>query len=327
MKSFKIAYAVLGIVLAAGSLLTGEFGLSEADREIYQNALSIDADMQGLGFPKFSLADYKVRFYNGDCDYVVEASQEKIQKEKASLDVFAGTIVEADGEYQVLIPTYNKFSSLFDMLDAAGTVSNGMTEGTMAFSKDSYSRNSHAASIWHEAFHVWQQNNWPAELEALWDKALPEKDQDREEIIVREADNNPEAVRAFEKEMELLQNAYAAEDAQKKDYILQALAVAEERKKMLPDSANAMEYLLENMEGTAMYVESLAYRKLENDAAWKEHYLADFQYADGSGKYYHMGMLKSLLLDEIADGWQAEFSLDCCLDELLGRYCGQPAAW
>ena len=43
-----------------------------------------------------------------------------------------------------------------------------------------------------------------------------------------------------------------------------------------------------------MYVESLAYRKLENDAAWKEHYLADFQYTDGSGKYYHMGMLKSL---------------------------------
>lgn len=321
MKLFKIGYIVLGIILAAGSVLTGEYGLSKTDREIYQKALSLDDDMQKLGFPQFSLANYRVRFYNGNCDYVVEASQEKIKKEDAVLDVFAGTVVEADGEYQALVPSYENFSSLFDMLDAAGTVSGKMTEGTMAFSKDSYSKNSQAATIWHEAFHIWQQNNWQEEIETLWDNASVQKDQDRGELIVREVDGKPEAVHAFEKEMELLQKAYDAEDTQKKDYILQALDTSGERKKLLSDSANAMEYFLENMEGTAMYVESQAYRRLEDDAAWHEHYLADFQYENGDGKYYHMGMLKALLLDQVTDGWQAEFSMDCSLDELLEKYC------
>lgn len=70
MKLFKIVYAAVGIVFAAGSIVTGEYGLSQVNREIYRTAVSLDKDMQKLDFPGFSLADYKVRFYNGNCDYV-----------------------------------------------------------------------------------------------------------------------------------------------------------------------------------------------------------------------------------------------------------------
>lgn len=321
MKVFKSIYAIMGLILAAGSILTGEYGLSEVNRDIYQRALSLDEDMQKLGFPQFSLADYKVRFYNGNCDYVVEASQDKIRKEDAVLDVFAGTTLEVEGEYQVLIPTYEKFGALFDLMGAACAVSQGMAEGTMAFTEDSYSENSHGASIWHEAFHAWQSGRFEKEISDLMERVNMGKEETREDVILGEADAKTAAVKDFEEEMEFLQKAWKAEDAQRKEYIVKALALAKEREEMLSDSANAMEFYLENLEGSAMYVESQAYRLLEGDQAWQEYYMGEFQYENGSGKYYHMGMLKGVLLDEISPGWQKDFSMEKGLNELLRRAC------
>lgn len=327
MEIFKIAYAFTGIVLAAFTVFTGEYGLSKVNQEIYQRALSLEGDMQELGFPQFSLADYKVRFYNGNCDYVVESDQEKAKKEDAALDIFAGTTVEVEGEYQVLVPTYEKFTSLFELLYAAGTVSQGALEGTMAFTEDTYSTNSHTATIWHEAFHVWQQNRWQQEIEELLERANETAEESWEDIIVSEVDTKPEAAKAFEEEMELLKKAYDTEGAEKKKFIEKALAVAEKRKEMLSESANAMEFYYENLEGSAMYVESQAYRILEGESAWREYYMGEFQYENGSGKYYHMGMLKGALLDQMQEDWQEVFSMDLGLDELLGRACGrQPEA-
>ena len=296
MKLFKIGYALTGFLLAACTAFTGSYGLSKTDREIYRRALSLESDMEKMGFSEFSLADYKVRFYNGNCDYVVEG--ENISKEDAVLDVFAGTVWEVEGEYQVLIPTYEKFSSLFDMLGAAGTVSQSMSEGTMAFTEESYSENAHVATIWHEAFHAWQTNRWQDEIDALMKRVNLSAEDNREDIIVREADENPKAAALFEEEMVLLAKAYEGEGEEKKEYILKALSLAEMRREILPDSANAMEFYLENLEGSARYVESLAYRSLEGDKAWEEHYMGEFSYEKGSGKYYQMGMLKGLLLDQ-----------------------------
>lgn len=321
MKLFKIAYAALGIGLAAGSILTGEYGLSKVNQEIYERALSLEDDIQELGFPEFSLADYKVRFYNGNCDYVVKGVQEKIKKENAALDIFAGTTVEVDGEYQVLVPTYEKCTSLFGLLNTAGTVSQGTSEGTMAFTEDTYSTNSHTAIIWHEAFHVWQQNRWQQEIEALLDRVNVTPAESRDDIIVSEVDTKQEAVEAFGEEMELLKKAYDAEGVQKIELIEKALAVAGKRKEILSESANAMEFYYENLEGSAMYVESQVYHILEGESAWREYYMGEFKYVKGSDKYYYMGMLKGALLDQISEGWQEGFCMECGLDELLSRAC------
>ncbi|MCI8876647.1 MAG: hypothetical protein HFI77_11630 [Lachnospiraceae bacterium] len=319
MKLFKIGYALTGFLLAACTAFTGSYGLSKTDREIYRRALSLESDMEKMGFSEFSLADYKVRFYNGNCDYVVEG--ENISKEDAVLDVFAGTVWEVEGEYQVLIPTYEKFSALFDMLGAAGTVSQGMSEGTMAFTEESYSENAHVATIWHEAFHAWQTNRWQDEIDALMKRVNLSAEDNREDIIVREADENPKAAALFEEEMVLLEKAYEGEGEEKKEYILKALSLAEKRREILPDSANAMEFYLENLEGSARYVESFAYRSLEGDKAWEEHYMGEFSYEKGSGKYYQMGMLKGLLLDQTGEGWQEKFSLEEGFDGALKGVC------
>ena len=75
MKLFKIGYALTGFLLAACTAFTGSYGLSKTDREIYRRALSLENDMEKMGFSEFSLADYKVRFCNGNCDYVVEGEK------------------------------------------------------------------------------------------------------------------------------------------------------------------------------------------------------------------------------------------------------------
>lgn len=326
MKKFMIGYFVMGAILALGSIFTGTYGLSEKNLEIYTTAVSLNETVEEMGFEDFSLTDYKVRFYDGKKDYVVQKNEDGqiyIMKEPAVLDVFAGTTMEVDGENQVLIPTYEQFTSLFDALDAAQTVSEGMSgnaEGTMAFTKDSYGENSHVATIWHEAFHAWQYRNWKPEIDALMKRIQLTEEESREDVIVNEVDSNQKLVKNFEEEMELLFKAYETKNMEeKKELVYKALTIEKEREQELSDSANAMEYYLDQLEGSAMYVESMVYRELEGESAWKEYYLTEFQYENGSSKYYKRGMLKCLLLDQMMEGWQSQFSGDCSLSDLLAQ--------
>lgn len=323
MKIWKVIYAALGIFLAVGSIATASYGLSEVNRNIYQDALALDETMQELGFDSFTLKTTKVRFYDGNNDYVVQVDAEGhiiIKKEKPQMDVYAGTTVEADGQWQALLPTYEHFSRLFDALEALGSYEQGMQEGSFAFSKSDYGESSHAATIWHEAFHAWQSEKWPKDMEALMEKAGIGNEDSREDIIVREVDSDRELVELFNEEMQLLMKAYQAEGPEeKRALIANVLEIAEKRKEKLSQAAETMEYFLENYEGSARYVESVAYRELEGETAWEMIYLSEFRYENGSGKYYDMGMLKCMLLDQLLDGWQKEFSPETGLNELLSR--------
>lgn len=323
MKRWKMAYAVTGVLLAAGSVATAGYGLPGVDRDIYQNALALDEEMQELGFGDFSLRGRKVRFYDGSCDYVVQTDSENqlvVRKEKAQLDVFAGTTLEVDGQWQVLLPTYGQFSGLFDAMGTLGSYQQGMQEGQFDFSGSGYDGCMHAATIWHEAFHAWQAEKWHDSMAVLGGQT--QKDgESLDDIIVGEADSSRELTALFTEEMEQLSRAYHAPDiAEKKEWTAKALETAKMRSGKLSDAAKAAEYFLENYEGSARYVESMAYREMAGNAAWQARYLKDFQYGNGSEKYYQMGMLKCVLLDELTDGWQQEFSDDMGLDELLGCY-------
>lgn len=326
MKVWKLMYAAAGVFLAAGSVVTAEHGLSEVNRDIYQKALALDEEMKKLGFGDFSLRDRKVRFYDGDYDYVVQedaAEQVTVKKEKAQLDVFAGTTLEVDGQWQVLLPTYEQFSGLFDALGTLGSYQQGMQDGSFAFSESGYDADLHTATIWHEAFHAWQAENWQESMEALTGQT---EDENSVDIIVREVDTNQTLASLFTREMGFLMKAYDAKDlTEKKMWAAKALETARERAERLSDGARAMEYYLENYEGSARYVESMAYRELAGDAAWRDIYLKEFQYENGSEKYYHMGMLKCVLLDQLTDGWQQDFSDEMGLDDLLygGIYGGE----
>lgn len=323
MKTWKVIYAAMGISLAVGSIATASYGLSEVNRNIYQDALALDEKMQELGFDDFTLKTTKVRFYNGSNDHVAQVVEEghiTIKKEKPQMDVFAGTTVEADGQWQVLLPVYEQFSELFDALEVLGGYEQGMQEGSFAFSKSDYGESSHVATIWHEAFHAWQAENWSEDMETLMEKAGLGNENSREDIIVKEVDSDEELVELFNKEMRLLMKAYRAGGLEeKRELAANALELAEKRREKLSPAAEAMEYFLENFEGSARYVEGMAYRELEGESAWEKVYLSEFRYENGSGKYYDMGMMKCVLLDQLLDGWQKEFSPETGLNELLSN--------
>lgn len=87
--------------------------LSQTDRQIYEKACSLEQEMEMLGFSGFSVRDYRVRYYDGDCDYVIAPSADTytVTREKPKLDTFAGTIVKVGKEYQIVLPTYEKFKN------------------------------------------------------------------------------------------------------------------------------------------------------------------------------------------------------------------------
>ena len=147
----KVLYGAVGILLAAACICTGEKKLSQIDRQIYENACSLEQEMEMLGFPGFSVRDYSIRYYDGDCDYVITPSADTyiVTREKPKLDTFAGTIVEVGKEYQVVLPTYEKFKNLFAALDTAGSLQQQKEAGETVFALDSYSKETQATVIWH----------------------------------------------------------------------------------------------------------------------------------------------------------------------------------
>ncbi len=314
MKLWKISYIAVGVVLLVSSLATGNYGLSNINENIYEDAIGLDEDMKALGFNDLSLKDYKVRFYNGRYDYVVR--DKDIEKEEAVLDVFVGTTMEVEGEYQVLIPTYELFSRLMSTMDTAGRIS----EGEAISSKESYSENSHVATIWHEAFHAWQLTKWESEIDELLSNIDMLENENREDIIVKEIDSNSRLVVLFKEEMDLLKSAYEEDDMSVKiGNIEKALDIVKERVDLMSNNALYTEYYVENLEGSAMYVEGQVYKGLEGNEAWSNYYMGDFEYTNGSGKYYQMGMLKCELLDQISPNWQSNFNISNGLDELLEK--------
>lgn len=311
-KIQKIGYGVVGVLLAIGVALTGHYGLSRVDWEIYDTALGLENKMQENGFLGFLPSEMKVRFFDGESDYAV--TDGKVTREKATFDTFVGTTSKIDGEYQVILPTYDNFSKMFSLLNNAQTA----TEGETNFSENTYNTNAHVATLWHEAFHAWQMANWEKEVDAAYTEAgfLPEDS--LTEIVRNEVDSKEELVVSFSNEMQLLWQAYETADVEeKKRLVTEALAVAEERKTQLSEKALYAESYFEMLEGSARYVEAKAYRLLEGDMAWQEVYLGTFTYENGNGKYYAMGMYKCLLLDELMPQWKETFCVTDSLDEYL----------
>lgn len=311
-KIQKLGYGAVGVLLAISVAVTGHYGLSKVNWEIYDTALGLESKMQENGFLGFLPSVMKIRFFDGESDYVVADGNAK--KEKAAFDTFVGTTSKIDGEYQVILPTYENFSKMFSILNNAQAAMEGETK----FSENTYNTNAHAATLWHEAFHAWQMTNWEKKIDAAYTQAglLPEDS--LTDIVRNEVDSKEELVVSFSDEMELLWQAYEAADVEeKKRLVTEALTVAEERKTQLSNKAIYAENYFEMLEGSARYVEAKAYCLLEGEMAWREVYLGTFTYENGTGKYYAMGMYKCLLLDELMPQWKDTFCVTDSLDDYL----------
>lgn len=304
-------FILIGVTLVAATIATGTYGLDQADRDTYQLAADLDRSADGFGFTGFSAMDYRVRISNGRTDYVMWNGE--CDKEPAAFDTLVATTQKIGGEYQVILPAYKDFATFVQSMASLTSLS----EGGKRFYSERYSHESHVATLFHEAFHAWQFSNFESAMaehaaQTGLDEASPGS------IVADKIDSNNHALQSLERELAYL---YAACKAPRREaavsLLRQALDEEAVRRNSLDEDAVAAEMHLEMVEGTAHYVESMAYRSLTDETTWEADYLTEQELSGGSGKYYTIGMLKCQLLDTLDPGWQSGFSLPCDLSTYL----------
>ncbi|MCR5105545.1 MAG: hypothetical protein K6B68_14010 [Eubacterium sp.] len=91
-----------------------------------------------------------------------------------------------------------------------------------------------------------------------------------------------------------------------------------EREKLLEEDEIVSEDFYEMVEGTAYYVEANAVRYENGEAAYTDKYIKTIdEYSGGNSKYYHLGMLECMLLNELDPEWKDSYSFDRPLSEVI----------
>ena len=333
----QIIAVVLGMVLFVSWLWTGKREISGEDKEIYEEALGLQEQVDELGFGEFCLADYPVAMYDGEWDHVFYDGE--IKRRKAVLETFAGTAYPVEDHFEVIVPTLEQFDSLMSL---AGGVE-GMVSGS------GYGAKEQVATIWHEAFHAYQLTDHAVLGERITPEEMQEGLEDRmeggeeilseEESIVKEVDENTDVRNRLEKEMGLLEDTVemlradtregngAADLAEHIDgiqeMVLEYRECRRERMAKMTEAARDAEIRCELTEGTAYYVEYSVYGMTAGEKTCEERYLENLgRYEGGRGKYYRTGLAKCLILDALAPGWKETFDFTKGLDEVLTA-CGR----
>ncbi len=315
----RIIAVILGIVLFLSWLWTGKREISGEDKEIYEEALGLQEQVDELGFGGFCLADYPVAMYDGEWDHVFYDGE--IKRRKPVLETFAGTAYPVEDHFEVIVPTLEQFDSLMSL---AGGVE-GMVSGS------GYGAREQISTIWHEAFHAYQLTDHAVLGERITPEEMQEELEGQED---QEADETADMKNSLENEMKLLKETVdmvltdtgertdAAALAEYidgiKEMVLEYRECRRERMAKMSQEARDAEIRCELTEGTAYYVEYSVYGMTAGAQACQERYLENLDwYEGGRGKYYRTGLAKCLILDALAPGWRETFDFTKGLDEVL----------
>lgn len=293
----KLGYIVYGLV-GAGLVLTGfmttEKGFKENDRAELDRVAEDYKELGDMGFKGFCPTDYKVAFSSGDKDVVVDynGGDYMVSERDAVYEGLVGSVYQNGDEFEVVVPEYDTWITL------------------QAGSGEQLS-----AVIWHESFHAYQ-NEYCKLYETVDSAILGETE------LSSEVDNNKEAKRLYEKELQILaQLADEENSCDVHEIAIEYISVAEERNSLLSEEVNRSEAFYEMTEGSAYYVESNAVRYENGEQVYRDNYLKNAaDYSDGNAKYYHHGMLECMLLDELDPEWKDSYSFDRSLDEVIVEY-------
>lgn len=347
MRVKRSIYIGIGIVLLAGTLVTGTYGLSEADRAVYETAMEEQEYIDSLGFEDFVLSEYTVRFFDGQKDYVVVPKKDgyEIKTDKAVFDTLVGTTYEVDGEYQVIMPTLEQFSGLFGVFETVGKAENLVSEFETAEKAEnpvsqsetvetgenpasetetvhetenresSYTEKEQAAILCHEAFHAYQLSHY-------YETIFGNVENPTENLIVTEVDEQAQVKGLLKKELALLKQAVKETSREKIcEKLLLLEETEEQRRELLSPDVQAQEDYYLILEGTAQYIESMVYLDIAGEEAYEELYLNSLDdYKDGNGKYYAIGMAECLLLDKLVPNWKEGYEFSVSPYTLLAEY-------
>lgn len=295
----KIIIVLIGIVLVVGVIITGDYGLSSENIDIYEKVVAIQNGDSNFGFEGFALTDYPVAFYDGENDYVItwENGNYNIEKREAVIDFIAATAYPVGEHYEVHAPTVEKMSSLVSV---------------MSMGEAKYGTQEQIATIWHEAFHCYQLTNFFNNIELICPFGVEQS------VIVEYVDTNADAVSLFEQQAELLEEAVKSDDIDKvRECIVKYKQLDSERKKLLSKDEIATENYYTIVEGTACYIEAGVY-KVQLPDEFSGNYIDKIsEYDGGSGKYYRIGMAQCMIMDKLNPEWKSGFDFSETIINLI----------
>lgn len=298
--SKRLLYLIPGLMLFISLMLLTNHGLPPADRAIYQTAI----DQQALvtAFGDYRLSDYPVRFFDGRYDHVIY--QGEIRRERPHLRTLAATAVMIDGRYQLIVPTIQRMSNTLGLIGLAQTTPIDVSPSALQ-----------AAMLWHEGFHCYQLSRFDEAITAQ----LPDPPSDPEGFVAREIDRRDELIKQYQAAEGLLDRLIKSQDDKEihqlgREFLKQYHA----RRQQLTQSAKLFESFYEMIEGTAQYVESLAYRAIAGPSAYEAYYDAPISGSDrGMAKYYRLGRKLCLALDKLQVDWSQSYHFDQSLVSVL----------
>jgi hypothetical protein len=309
-KIFKLAYVLIGVLLAAGVLLTSMRGLPGVDIELYKKACALEDGRLEQIWPGLSVSRYPVAVRRGYAEYVIFNGD--IRKRKPVLPVIACTAYPADDGVYILMPSKS-------VMDSIGQIAEGFSAGfeealISRFSIDSkkMTDNQYISVLCHEAMHALQLSRWEETIAAL---TRGIGDSDIEARIV-EAESDPAVQNMCEKQADMLYRLVVSDDGRPdtesvREYIRMrkdTQALLSSKTGIDEDAVKSCADLYELLEGTARYVEARTALALSDEDLYGQYLTSLKETSYGREKYYRSGMGICMLLDRLDPGWKRDLS-------------------
>ncbi|MDE6312506.1 MAG: hypothetical protein K2M46_02630 [Lachnospiraceae bacterium] len=320
---YILAYVIIGVLLVIMVLATGSYGLSKENLSIYGQALELESQMAEKTFLDYRITQFPIAFFDGDYDYVITKEKEELQvkKRKPVMQTFVGTAYWVEDHYEILMPTIEKFSSMIDMLYSADNLSN-ISQEESALDETTYGSKEQIATIYHEGFHAYQFSNYEEQISAQLKGHTFDDEHFGEALIVEKIDNDEEQTRLYHQELVLLKKMVNSDNIEEiKELLKEYLKKDEVRRQKLTEETLILENYYELVEGSAYYVESIAYEQVYDNEKLQNTYIEPMDvFSKGSHKYYNMGMAKCRILDKLDPEWKNQFDFSMGLTEKLTEY-------
>jgi hypothetical protein len=308
MKIFKLVYIIIGVLLAAGVLLTSIRGLPGEDFELYKKACALENGRLEQIWPGLSVSRYPVAVRRGNTEYVIFDGN--IRKRKPVLPVIACTAYPSDDGVYILVPSKSVMDSIGQIMEGFSADFEEALISQFSINSKKMTDNQYISVICHEAMHALQFSLWEEKIYAL---AREISDAGAESKLA-EAESDPEVQSLYEKQADLLCRLVVSDDGRPdaeavREYIRMSndiQALLSTKAGIHPDAVKSYANLYELLEGTARYVEARTALALADEDLYGQYLTALKETSFGREKYYKSGMGICLLLDRLDPDWKQD---------------------
>ncbi|AZR74530.1 hypothetical protein BBF96_14730 [Anoxybacter fermentans] len=315
-RSFILIYCLIGILLFLTYLFISDpTQFNETDLFYHKDAIKLSKELARETWRDFDLTQIPVAYRKGDREYLVINDQVKARK--PVLPVLAATAFLVDGQIQAFVPGKTE-------MDRIGVLVEGVTNGSVEeifiqrFSfaeEDKVPDSLYLAVILHEAFHVYQLEQWGFKLLENTRELtnISEKEEKRIEEQLINLTKDQHISEWYQKEADLLFRILNAETKEKVLFLLnEFFDIRDTRRSRIKELLGIKGYMIavayerfyELMEGTATYFMVTALQK-KGEEELMQQFLKRLEHLEkDKNRFYTLGMGICLVLDKWGQkGW------------------------